>query len=312
MAINRRNPSFFTLLFLLAAVSGCTDSGNLANYDFEDSPVEGLYAGDSSMQTPGLLSAFYGLDSSLPRVLNRFIHREVGGKDGLPVVFSHEVDPGTLQAGDFRITRASGKTGELTCVTLAPANDLGELRTVLLVGEYGSIDDQPVKVEIVGNLLSKDQEVNFRGKSVAVIPLEAGPEMVLAQVVPESEWEVGKEATRLPLGGGSGCPPETKQVVRVTWQGGVTKPGGAEIDDKERLLYKVIVLDGDGTKAEVTPFAIADMGDSDNNHRLCLDVDGAPLSVSFPAGHLTDPREDLNPKTTIAITPKEGPARTNQ
>ena len=113
-------------------------------------------------------------------------------------------------------------------------------------------------------------------------------------------------------GGGSGCPPETRQAIRVTWEGGITKPGGKEVGDKERLLYKVIVLDGDGTKAEVTPFAIADMGDSDNNHRLCLDVDGAPLSVSFPAGHLTDPREDLNPKTTIAITPKERPARTNQ
>ena len=122
-----------------------------------------------------LLSVFYGLNSALPRALNRFIHREVGGKDGMPVVFSHEVDPGTLQAGDFRVTAASGRVGELTCVTLAPANDLEELRTVLLGGEYGSTDDQPAKVGIIGNLLSKDQEVNFRGKSIRVIPLEEGP-----------------------------------------------------------------------------------------------------------------------------------------
>ena len=253
-----------------------------------------------------LLSAFFGLDNALPRPLNRFIHRETGGKDGMPVIFSHELDVSTMQAGDFKVTTASGQVGDLTCVTLAPANDLGEWRTVLLVGEYGSIDDQPVKVEIVGDLLSKDQKVNFRGLSVGVIPLEDGPEMVLAQVVPPSEWEIGKKATLSPLGGGSGCPPETTQVVRVTWQGGVTKPGGAEIDDKERLLYRLTVLKEDGTTAEVTPFAVADMGDSDNNHRLCLDVEGVPQAVFFPAGHVTDPREDLNPETRIELTPSKG------
>ncbi|MEM9160926.1 MAG: hypothetical protein AAGB46_17890, partial [Verrucomicrobiota bacterium] len=218
-----------------------------------------------------LLSAFFGLDNTLPSALNGFVHKEAGGKDGMPVVFSHEIDAATMQAGDFRVTMASGKIGALTCVTLAPADDLGELRTALLVGEYGSLTDPPVKVEVVGNLLSKDRKVNFRGKAVPVIPLEAGPSIVLAQIVPPDEWETGKRASRLPLGGGSGCPPGTKQVVRVTWEGGVTKPGGEEVDDKERLLYKVMVESLEGTVVSVTPFAIADMGDADNNHRLCLD-----------------------------------------
>jgi hypothetical protein len=295
-------------IVLILLVCGCASILPLAFSDLtDDTPkdttrTEVVNDLHPDGRTAELLSAFYGLDSALPRALNFFIHREVGGKDGMPVVFSHEVDSSTLQAGDFKVTTASGMVGTLTCVTLAPANDLGESRTVLLVGEYGNIDDQPVKVEIVGNLLSMDHEVNFRGKSVRVVPLEAGPSIVLAQVVPENEWEIGKKATRSPLGGGSGCPPETKQVVRVTWQGGVTKPGGAEIDDKERLLYSVIVLNPDGTTAAVTPFAIADMGDSDNNHRLCFDVEGIPQSVSFPAGFITDPREDLNPKTTVEVT----------
>ena len=125
--------------------------------------------------------------------------------------------------------------------------------------------------------------------------------MVFAKVVPKNEWALGKKATKLP-GDGSGCPPGTRQAIRITWEGGITKPGGAEIDDEERLLYKVVVLKGDGSTAEVKPFAIADMGDGDNNHLLCLDVDGIPQSVSFPAGHVTDPREDLNPKTTIAVS----------
>ncbi len=252
-----------------------------------------------------LLSAFFGLDNALPNALNQFIHREMGGNDGMPVVFSHELDVDTLQAGDFKVTTESGKLGRMVCVTLAPADDLGEWRTVLLAGEFGNLGNQPVKVEIVGNLLSKNGEVNFRGLSVPVIPLEDGPSMVMAKVIPEVEWEVEKEPTGLPLGGGSGCPPETKQVVRVTWEGGVTKPSGAEIDDVERQLYKVVVLNEDGSTSAVTPFAIADKRDGDNNHRLCLDVEGAPQSVSFPAGHVTDPRRDLNPETFVEVISPE-------
>ena len=71
--------------------------------------------------------------------------------------------------------------------------------------------------------------VNFKGKTVGVVPLEDGPSMVLAEVVPDEEWELGKKATFLPFGGGSGCPEDTKQIVRVTWNGGITKPGGKEV-----------------------------------------------------------------------------------
>jgi hypothetical protein len=159
-----------------------------------------------------------------------------------------------------------------------------------------------VKVEIIGNLLSIDNTLNFKGASIDVIPLEEGPILVWAEIVPESEWELGKAATPLPWGGGSGCPKGTRQVVRVTWAGGITKPGGDEVDDTERLQYRITVLQEDGSTIEVAPFALADLGDGDNNHELCLDVAGAPQSVFFPAGYLTDPREDLNPETTIAIS----------
>ncbi|MGB0153443.1 MAG: hypothetical protein ACPGFB_05365 [Verrucomicrobiales bacterium] len=68
-----------------------------------------------------LVSAFFGLDNALPNALNQFIHREMGGKDGMPVVFSHELDVDSLQAGDFEVNTASGKLGRIVCVTLAPA-----------------------------------------------------------------------------------------------------------------------------------------------------------------------------------------------
>ncbi|MEM8498053.1 MAG: hypothetical protein AAF542_08515 [Pseudomonadota bacterium] len=257
---------------------------------------------DSKGPSAKLLSAFYGLDDALPRFSDFAICEGAGGKDGMPVIFSHEVDFSTLQAGDFKVKTRSGKTGEITCVTLAPADDEGEHRTVLIVGNYGSIDDQPAQVKVVGNVLSKDNTLNFKGISTVVTALEEGPSLVLAETVPEQEWELGKLASPLPFGGGSGCPESTKQVARVVWNGGVTKPGGDEIDELDWQHYKATIIQDSGHELEVTPFALGDLGDGDNNHELCLDVEGVLKSVFFPAGHLTDPREDLNPETKVDVS----------
>ena len=277
--------------------------GAMSDSTREDTTVTDVTATvDANGREAALLSAFFGIDNGLPRVANRGICRGAGGSDGMPVIFSHEVDVDTLQAGDFRVVAESGKVGELVCVTPAPAADIGELRTILLVGEYGSAEDQPVSVEIVGNLLSKDGQVNFRGLKSPVTPLEDGPSMVWSEVVPESQWNLGMPATRLNWGGGSGCPTGTRQVVRVTWAGGVTKPGGDEVDDLEREAYRVTTSFGDEGETEVVPFALGDLGDGDNNHELCLDREGTPVRVDFPAGLLSDPVEDLNPETQIEIT----------
>jgi hypothetical protein len=250
-----------------------------------------------------LISAFFGLDNALPkRPTDRVACQGGGGGDGMPVIFSDEVDIKTLEPGDFKITTASGAINPVTCLTLAPADDPGELRTALLAGFFGSADDQPLTVEITGNVLSIDGTVNFKGTKVAVTPLEAGPTMVWAEIVPEVQWELGKKATRLPWGGGERCPAGTKQVVRVTWGGGVTKPDGADpADDLERKLYRVTIVQTGGAAAEITPFALADLNDGDNNHLLCLDTTDPVTSVFFPAGYLTDPREDLNPDTTVSL-----------
>lgn len=257
---------------------------------------------DSKGQSAKLLSAFYGLDDALPWLSDFAICEGAGGKDGMPVIFSHEVDFSTLQAGDFKVKTRTGQTGEITCITLAPADDEGEHRTVLIAGNYGSIEDQPAHVKVVGNILSKDNTLNFKGISTVVTALEEGPSLVLAETVPEQEWELGKQASPLPFGGGSGCPGGTKQVVRVVWAGGVTKPGGEEIDELVWQHYKVTIIQDSGRELEVTPFALGDLGDGDNNHELCLDVEGVPKSVFFPAGHMTDPREDLNPETKVDVS----------
>jgi len=184
------------------------------------------------------------------------------------------------------------------CVTLRPAGDIEENRTVLLIGEFGNADDDPpVEVLIVDDLFSdatdNSPEVNFRGTQVSVIPLNAGPEIILAAAVPKDIWSMS--------GRGTSCPNATKQVVRVTWTGGVRLPNREELGEAQRTLYKVSLTTAEGSRSEVSPAALADLGDADNNHFLCLDTTTPATSVAFPAGHLVDPNGDLNADSKVKV-----------
>jgi hypothetical protein len=251
---------------------------------------------DANSQPAGLLSAFFGLDNGLPFRAN-LLCLGASGQDGMPIVLSHTIDADTLEPEDFQVVTRSGAQRTPHCVTLRPAQDPGELRTVLLIGEFGdAANDPPVSVHVVDDLLSDGTPfVNFRGTRTDVIPLDAGPSIVLAERVPMGEWA---SETR-----GTACPESTQQVVRVTWAGGVRLPNRDEPGDAERRLYRVTVERGDGSIDDIIPAALADLGDGDNNHLLCLDTVDAAVSVGFPAGHLVDPNRDLNPDTQIAVNP---------
>ena len=54
------------------------------------------------------------------------------------------------------------------CVTPAPADDIGELRTILMIGDFGSIDNEPANVEVIGNLFSMDHTINYKGSQVGL------------------------------------------------------------------------------------------------------------------------------------------------
>ncbi len=242
------------------------------------------------------LSAFFGLDNNLPFGAN-VLCLGARGKDGMPVVMSHTVNPDSVQAEDFRVIRQSGATNTPMCVTLRPAVDMDENRTVLLIGEFGNADDDPpVKVLIVDDVLSDtndSSQVNFRGTEVSVIPLSAGPEIILATAVPKDIWTLS--------GRGTSCPTDTKQVVRVTWTGGVRLPNRDELGEAQRALYMVSLTAADGSQSEVSPAALADLGDADNNHFLCLDTTTPATAVAFPEGHLVDPNGDLNAYSKVMV-----------
>ena len=292
-----------TAIVLLSGLSGNSPGAAFQSAEQDDTTADGSLPRAADGQSAELLSAFFGLDDNLPRTANRGICDGAGGADGMPVIFSTEIDPATMQAGDFQVAAASGKIGSLACATLNPAIDEGELRTVLLVGDYGSADaDPPVSVKIVGNLHSLDQTLNFKGAEIAVTPLEPGPSLVFAEVVPKESWHLGRESDDS-WGSSDGCPTNgVEQIVRVTWAGGVTLENGDEPGDAERQLYTVTVQAADGSTRDVIPFALGDLEDGDNNHELCLETDERPLSVSFPAEIVTDPNDDLNLATSVQVT----------
>ena len=287
------------LLLALAGLIVATIPADVRSRDQVDTtPAMGLPR-EADGRSADLLSAFFGLDNTLPRRANR-ICRGAAGLDGMPVIFSTEIDHTTLQAGDFRVTTRSGAEGEVVCVSLLPATDAGELRTVLLMGEFGNADaDPPARVEISGHVHSIDGALDFRGASVAVTPLEPGPTLILAERFDPDIADAGLGIRRTR---GSDCSAEdTVQAVRVVWAGGVTLADGTEPGEAERHLYRVSVRAQDGTVRDVVPVALADLGDGDNNHLLCLDTTDEPISVAFPAGVLIDPNGDLNPATSVRL-----------
>jgi len=290
-----------TAIALCLIVSATPTPADVTSNELIDMTVSAGLPRETDGQAAELLSAFFGLDNALP-FLSRLICRGAPGKDGMPVIFSTEIDHATMQAGDFRVTTASGATGDMHCVTLLPATDGGELRTVLLVGEFGTAEtDPPVSVEVVGHLHSIDGALDFRGARVDVTPLAPGPSLVMAEITDPNAQDLGLGQRRTD---GDDCPAAgIMQAVRVVWDGGVTLANDDEPGDEERDLYRVTVRAADGAEREITPAMLADLGDGDNNHLLCLGTADTPVSVSFPEGIFTDPNDDLNPATSVAVRP---------
>ena len=214
----------------------------------------------------------------------------------MPIVFSQEVDPSTLEKTDFEITTASGDKLTPSDITLNPANEEFELRTVLMVGELGDHpEDPPVSLQIVGDLLSRSGQ-NYIGQTVAVTPLPDGPFISYAE-----HFTFTEGYPYVATGRGYDCPrEETPLVVRTVWAGGVRATNGQELGDNELDAFSVTLVQGTDT-IQVLPFLIADLKDNDNNIDLCLRETGIPIKVSAQAGIAIDPNSDVNPATEIEV-----------
>ena len=247
---------------------------------------------------PTLLSAFFGLDNAMPFAIN-ILCFGAAGDDGMPVVLSHRISSDSLRPEQFQITTRSGQLRTPECATLRPAGDPGERRKVLLIGEFGNADtDPPEVVTIVEDLLpDMAAPLNFKGQSVEVTPLSEGPSMVLAESVDREEWAVDRRGTQCPSEG-------VRQIIRVTWNGGVRLANRDEPGDAEKGLYSIKMEPEQGESYITHPIAIAELGDNDNHHFLCLDTDDKASAVSFPSGHFIDPNRDLNPDTSVMLEPR--------
>jgi len=242
-----------------------------------------------------ILTVFFGLDNALPRTA-RVMYKNAFGKDGMPIVFSHEIEPSTLDPSDFEIKTKNGKAFPVEAVSLMPAEEEFELRPVLLIGEYGSYpDNPPISLEIVDDLMSRTG-VNFKGQTKEIIPLPEGPILSYAEYFTfDEEYPYIKE------GLGCDCPIEkTSTVVKVVWAGGVRALNGEELGEKERDAFEVALVRGADT-ITVTPFQLADLSDNDNNIDLCLAESGMPIKVTVKENIAIDPHDDPNPRTEIEV-----------
>jgi hypothetical protein len=214
----------------------------------------------------------------------------------MPVVFSQEVDPSSLDNSDFEVITKNGDKFDVEFVTLKPANEEFELRTVLFIGEYGECpDNPPATVRIVGDLLSRSGQ-NYKGQSLNVIPLPEGPLISYAEY-----FNIDDDYPYVEKGSGCDCPKEeTEVVVRTVWAGGVRALDGKELGDAELEKFKITLINERDTLI-VSPFKIADLSDNDNNIDLCIKEKGTPQFVEVEENTAIDPRNDANNYTAKAI-----------
>ena len=270
-----------------ALLTACHGEGDETTARDTGSAVDGGAATDAGVERVRILSAFMGLDSRIPGFL--FGCGLSGLQDGMPIVLDRRIPlPALLDPSVFVVRRTSGAQSPVGCATLAPANEAEERRTILLVGEFASEEDPPVGVEIVGTLLT-DEGVDAQGAlTETVVPLAAGPSIALAEHYLISE---------LPTGGTDECPADTDHIIKTTWEGGVSGPGGADLDESHRLGTTVEYANGEVRVAT----RLADAFDNDNHVELCMRTPGEPVAITAGAGLYEDPNGDPNELHTQVV-----------
>jgi hypothetical protein len=210
-----------------------------------------------------------------PTILSAHLARiddpELGGKDGLVVVFDTEIDAAALRARAFAVMQADREPAPPEQATLAPASEDDENRTVLLVGELADAasGSGPTHVAVIGPLWAEDGRA-LEGLGAPVEPFAAGPRMVATEV----------------LAAGPGRCEGAALLLRTYWSDELRG-----VEDQDRARVRIAV----GTTKPVSPVrfedhaaAYAEAG-QDNVLDLCIDDPAPPRRVSVEAGAFGGP-----------------------
>ena len=240
-----------------------------------------------------LVSAFFGLDNALPSLL---CNQPGSLLDGMPVNFRFPLDSSSLSGTDFEVVDSAGNIHIPMCAVLAPANENGENRTVLLLGEFGTaVTNPPVEVRVVGDLFTIDTLsgesvcsaiINLNGITTTnVIPLANGPSLFFAQRIDGNLNE---------------CNSGT-QTIQVAWDGGITPYISGDIES-DLFQYYIGYSDSSGVLIPHIPISIADIDDNDNFHQLCFSTSDEIVKISMMANTVEDPNHDPNLYSEIDIS----------
>ena len=214
----------------------------------------------------------------------------------MPVNFKFPLDVSSLSETDFEVLDSLGNIHTPMCVSLAPANENGENRTVLLLGEFGTaVTNPPVEVRVVGDLYTTE---TFSGESVCsaiinlngisttnVIPLADGPSLFFSQRIDGNLNECN-----------SGI-----QTIQVAWNGGVT-PYISGDTESDLFQYYVGYSYCSGVLIPHVPISIADIDDNDNFHQLCFSTSDEIVKISMGANKVEDPNQDPNLYSEIEVS----------
>jgi len=242
-----------------------------------------------------ILSIYHGLTNITPFATRLFCDLPPArDQDGMPVVFSVQVNSETITPTAFAVGLSSGETVAPLCATLRPAAESLEQRTVLLIGAFSPNDSVPVSVEIVDQLEDANGFSLLGLKSENVTTLSAGPSLVFAERFNPNNSGLDGE-----------CPKKTEQAILLTWEGGVTGANGADgadLAEEQRTAVSAVLEDG----ASVNPLSLADddPGQADNHIIACIAQKSPAVSVSVTPGYFYDPGDDPNPESRIDINPK--------
>ncbi len=210
-----------------------------------------------------------------PAILSAHLARvddpELGGADGLLLVFNIEIDAAALGRGAFVVSRATQGPVRPERAIFAPANENDENRTVLLIGDFGgaAADQGPTHVAVSGPLFAENG-APLQGLGSTVTPFDDPPRVVAAVVLASAPGRCEGAARSL----------------RTYWSDELR---GVEPSDTERVRIRV------GTDEAAHPLRFDDHttlhqeAGQDNVLDLCLDDAGAVRRVWVEAGVFRDP-----------------------